>query len=69
MEKISKGLQAIQTFVSEVVLEARKSTWPERHELVESTFVVIVSVLMLALYVGLCDKVVAIVLKLLIRSG
>ena len=56
-------------FVEEVVSETKKTTWPERQELLESTVVVIVLVLLLAVFVGVSDKVLVGLLKLLITPG
>jgi len=69
MGKIQDAGKSIRTFVDDVLGEMRKTTWPGRHELIGSTMVVIVSLIMIALFVGICDKVVAIVLRVLIRAG
>jgi preprotein translocase SecE subunit len=56
----------IQGVVSETVLEMKKSNWPARSELIESTMVVIVSVLLMAAFVGVSDKVLLMLLRLLV---
>jgi preprotein translocase subunit SecE len=69
MNKLQTVVQAMRVFVDEVVSETKKTTWPERQELLESTVVVIVSVLMLAVFVGVSDKILVTLLKLLITPG
>jgi preprotein translocase subunit SecE len=44
-------------FVVEVWAELKKSSWPTRQELVDSTIVVIVTVLVLGVFVALADTV------------
>lgn len=56
----------ITNFVIEVGVELRKSAWPTRPELIESTVVVVVSVVLLAVFVGICDLILMRLLKLII---
>ena len=44
-------------FLKEVRVELGKVTWPTREELRESTFVVIVTVLVITVFIGAVDKV------------
>lgn len=59
----------VRVFFSNVTMEMRKCTWPQRRELFESTVVVIMSVLLLAIFVGFSDKILVSILKLLVPSG
>jgi len=43
-------------FLREVRNELKKVSWPSRHEIRESTTVVIVIVLILAVFIGLVDR-------------
>ena len=45
-----------RTFLSEVVSELKKTTWPSRKEVYGTTVVVIVAVLITALYLFVVDK-------------
>ena len=45
-----------RTFLSEVVAELKKTTWPSRKEVYGTTLVVIVAVLITALYLFVVDK-------------
>jgi preprotein translocase subunit SecE len=57
----------VRNFLGEVVNELRKSSWPTRNELVESTVVVIVSVILFSVFVGLSDTVLAALMRLIVR--
>ncbi|RKY41270.1 MAG: preprotein translocase subunit SecE [Candidatus Makaraimicrobium thalassicum] len=59
----------IGKFVSQVKTEMKKVSWPSKAELVSSTVVVLVSTLMLALYIGVCDVVLSRFVNLLIRGA
>ena len=48
-------VQRIREFFREVLLEFRRVTWPSRQELVNSTTVVIVVTVVLALFLGMVD--------------
>ena len=45
-----------RTFLSEVVSELKKTTWPSRKEVYGTTLVVIVAVFITALYLFVVDK-------------
>jgi preprotein translocase subunit SecE len=47
----------VRDFLAEVMVELKKSSWPTRKELVDSTLVVIVTVLILGIFVALADLV------------
>ena len=69
MKFVTERVRSVRTFFGDVGAEMRKSTWPARDELFESTVVVIVSVCLLSLFIGVCDKLLIFVLRLLIGSG
>lgn len=48
-------MNKIVKFVNEVKLELKKVSWSTRQELINSTIVVIVSVIILAIYIAFCD--------------
>ncbi|MGD0060635.1 MAG: preprotein translocase subunit SecE [Verrucomicrobiia bacterium] len=58
----------VQEFVIEVWAELKKSSWPTRKELVDSTIVVIVTILILGIFVALADLVFLRIVALLTRS-
>lgn len=49
----------VSKFLKEVKIEMKKVSWPNRQELIDSTIVVIVSVFMLAVFIGVCDYVIS----------
>ena len=54
---MTNPLLKMRDFVTEVVAELKKSSWPTRKELVDSTIVVIITVLILGVFVALADVV------------
>ena len=60
-------LTRVQQFFREVAAEFRRVNWPSRAEVVRSTVVVLVVVVVLALYLGAVDvalsKAVGVILK------
>ncbi len=57
----------VQEFVIEVWAELKKSSWPTRKELVDSTIVVIVTILILGIFVALADLVFLRIVALITR--
>ena len=66
---IKSRIAGVRTFFGEVMMEVRKASWPTRKELISSTMVVIVSVVLLSVYIGVCDKILISILRFLIPSG
>ena len=69
MRAVRERIGAFRRFLSEVGGEMRKATWPDRQELIESTVVVVVSVLLMSAFVGLSDRVLITLFKLITPSG
>lgn len=67
MSKLKQAVTGVQTFMGEVQVELKKCTWPTRPELLESTVVVIVAVLILGAAVGFSDLILNMILRLVIR--
>ena len=55
MGKIRQGIAGFKSFIDEVQTELKKCAWPTKPELMESTIVVIVASILLAVFVGLSD--------------
>ncbi|HWO44783.1 MAG TPA: preprotein translocase subunit SecE [Methylomirabilota bacterium] len=60
-------LRRTQEFIREVVAEFRKVTWPSRQELINSTVVVITVTVVVALFLGGVDIVLARVVERILR--
>ncbi|MBD3427198.1 MAG: preprotein translocase subunit SecE [Candidatus Omnitrophica bacterium] len=55
-------------FVSQVKTEMQKVSWPSKDELVSSTVVVLISTILMALYIGVCDLFLSRIINVLIRG-
>ena len=60
-------VQRVRSFVGEVKSEMDKVSWPSRAELVGSTVVVFVSVILLASFIASCDYVLSKLIKILMQ--
>ena len=58
----------IVKFIGQVKIEMKKVAWPSRQELVSSTVVVLVSLFLLAVFIGICDLVLSRVINFLISG-
>lgn len=67
MKKIVELIGALKTFLGEVKAELKKCTWPTRQELLGSTMVVVVSVLILSVFVGLSDTTLMGIMRAVLR--
>lgn len=54
-------------FIKEAYDELKKVTWPSKDELKESTLVVIISTILISIFLGIVDIVVAKIIKMVIR--
>lgn len=59
-------IQKIRQFLADVVLEGKRITWPARRELVDSTLVVIVFIVLLAIVIMVCDEIIRRVLSFIL---
>lgn len=57
----------VKTFLQEVRLELGKVSWSTRQELTNSTTVVFISVILLSLFIGICDFFFAGFINVLLR--
>jgi preprotein translocase SecE subunit len=64
MERLRQWMRGVAVFWDEVVAETRKTDWPPRQELVESTVVVLVAVVLLSVFVGVGDKLLVTLISL-----
>ena len=61
------AMQQLQEFVKDVRLESTKVSWPTREELRDSTTVVIITVLLVAAFIGIVDRILTAALGLIFR--
>ena len=69
MGKLSQVMGATKTFIADVRTEMKKSSWPSRSELVESTIVIVISVCLLSAFVGVSDTVLVALIRLMVRAA
>jgi preprotein translocase subunit SecE len=55
MERIKEFIRTAQQFFREVRVELKKVTWPTRKETIASTSVVLITVFLVAFYLGVVD--------------
>jgi len=59
-------VQNVKTFLESVKIELGKVTWPSRKETVATTGVVVVIILLISIYLGACDIVLAKLMRLIL---
>jgi preprotein translocase subunit SecE len=47
----------LKTFLSEVVVETKKVTWPTKQEVINTTTVVVIASFIFGIYLYLCDLI------------
>jgi preprotein translocase subunit SecE len=62
-----EAVEKIRTFLNEVKIETKKTSWPTREELRGSTWVVIVAVFIITVLIAVIDLILNRVLGLLIN--
>ena len=67
MNKLAQSVGNLRTFIQEVKVELLKCSWPTRKELFGQSVVVVISVIILGAFVGICDLVNMSLLKFIIR--
>ena len=60
-------IKKVQTFASEVRAEMQKVTWPTRPELMESTGVVLMTMLIISTFIGINDLIFSRLVQALLR--
>ena len=59
----------VKEFLSDVVIEVKKVTWPSRKEAISGTMVVLVVVFIMAVYLGIVDVILSKLVESLIRAN
>jgi preprotein translocase subunit SecE len=57
----------VREFLKEVRAEITKVSWPTRRELLDSTVVVIVTVVIVAVFIGIADRILNAAIGILFR--
>ena len=61
------AIERIREYTKDVGVELRKVSWPSRDELRDSTVVVIITVLLVAAFIGVVDQLLNRVVALIFR--
>ena len=69
MSKVADAVQSFGEFLRECGAEIRKISWPNRQQLVGSVWVVGSLILLLSLYVFVCDTVLGRTMTWLVKLG
>jgi preprotein translocase subunit SecE len=64
-----QAVARVKEFVQDVLAEFRKVSWPSRQELINSTVVVIVVTVVLSLFLGAVDIVLARAVEWILGGG
>jgi len=62
-------VEKITKFLKEVVAELKKVTWPTKEELTGSTIVVIVVSIVVAIFIGVVDRILTFVVSQIFGTG
>jgi len=57
----------VRNYIDEVKAELGKVTWPTRKETIATTWVVIVIIVIISLYLGVCDFVLTKLMRFVLR--
>jgi len=67
MEKIQEFWKIANQFFREVRVELKKVTWPSRKETIASTSVVLITVILVAFFLGIVDLGLSRLIKVLLE--
>ena len=62
-------LEKVKKFLKEVNAELRKVTWPTKDELIGSTIVTVVVSLVVAIFIGIVDRFLTVVIRSIFGGG
>ena len=57
----------IQQFTSEVILEIKRVSWPSRKEIIDATWIVLLTAIALGILIGLTDFLLSNILRWIIK--
>lgn len=66
MNKFDELLKNLMAFLSEVKIEMKNITWPTKEETIGATWVVLVAVFIISIFVGLIDFALQQLVKLVL---
>jgi preprotein translocase subunit SecE len=63
------AVEKIKKYIKETVAELRKMTWPTKDELIGSTIVTVVVSLIVAIFIGIVDRILLLAIKQIFGTG
>jgi preprotein translocase subunit SecE len=61
-------LEKLKEYFREVFLEAKKVTWPSKKDTVKGTYIVLITVIIAAIFLGIVDVGLAKIIQTLLRG-
>ena len=61
-------LEGVKEYFREVYMEAKRVTWPSRKDAIKGTYVVLITVVVAAIFLGIVDVGLAKVIQALLRG-
>ncbi len=65
--ELREKLDVVKTYFLEVYMEAKRVTWPSRKDALKGTYIVLITVLVAALFLGFVDVTLAWIIQKFIR--
>ena len=65
---IRGSLEKLKEYFREVFLEAKKVTWPSKKDTVKGTYIVLITVIIAAIFLGIVDVGLAKIIQALLRG-
>jgi preprotein translocase subunit SecE len=62
------AVEKIKDYFREVYLEAKRVTWPSRKDTLKGTYIVLITVVLAALFLGIVDVGLAKIIQALLRG-
>ena len=63
------AIDQVRDFVKDVQLESAKVSWPSREELRDSTVVVLITVVLVAIFIGIVDRILTALVGLIFHAS
>jgi len=62
-------VKKVQKYLKETAAELNKMTWPTKDELVGSTIITVVFSILTAIFIGIVDKILGIIIQSIFKVG
>jgi len=60
-------MKKLVEYIKQSISELKKVSWPSKEEVQSSTYVVIATIIFIALFLGLVDKIISEIVKMVIK--